>query len=267
MIRILWAFLLRDVHHEASYKLSFALQLVRTLHLLLIFFFLSRFIGEAAPAKLQAYGSSYFPFVVTGLAVQQYLYLALNNFSEQLREAQLTGTFEAVLVCPVPLPLYLVGSALFAFVLNTFHILVFLGAGHFLGAAFPLREFPAVMLILLLSAIAFSSLGILAASYIVIFKKGNPVTWVFLLSSSLLGGVYFPVSVLPAWVQKLAVMLPMTHSLDALRGLMHRHVGLGGITPSLLGLTAWILVGIPVSCLCFAWAVRIGRKRGSLGHY
>jgi len=264
---MLWAFLLRDLRHEASYKVSFAMQLLGSVHLLLLFFFLSRFLGDTAATTAQAYGSSYFPFVVTGLAVQQYLYLALNNFSGQLREAQLTGTFEAVMVCPVPLPLYLMGSALFAFVLNTIHILVFLGMGHFLGAAFPLRELPAVMLVLVLSAVAFSSLGIFAASYIVIFKKGNPLAWVFLLSSSLLGGVYYPVTMLPGWVQKLAVLVPMTHCLNGLRGLMNQHAGLGGIAPSLLGLIAWISVGLPASGLCFAWAVRIGRKRGSLGQY
>ncbi len=266
-MRLLGAFLLRDLRHEWSYKLSFLMQLVGTLHVLLIFFLLARLFGETTPAKLLAYGGRYFPFVLTGVAVQQYLLLSLNTYSGQLREAQLTGTFEVVLASPVPLPAYLAGTALFAFLLNTFHVLVYLGVGRCLGLSFALAQLPLVLVVLVLSAAAFASIGILSASYIVVYKRGNPLAWIFTLSSSLLAGVYYPVSILPGWVQQVAQLLPMTHCLEALRGLLLKNGGVREIAPALAGLGLWALIGLPCSYLCFAWAVRTGREKGTLGHY
>ena len=266
-MRLLGAFLLRDLRHEWSYKFSFAMQLVGTLHVLLIFFLLSRLFGDAVPAKLLSYGGKYFPFVLTGVAVQQYLLLSLNTYSGQLREAQLTGTFEVVIASPVPLSAYLAGSSLFAFLFNIIHIFVFLTAGRLLGVSFPLAQLPQVLVVLVLSAAAFSTFGILSASYIVLYKRGNPLAWIFTLSSSLLGGVYYPVSLLPDWAQQLARLLPMTHCLEALRGLLLKNAGWGGIAPSLWGLGLWALIGLPMSYLCFAWAVRKGREKGTLGLY
>jgi ABC-2 type transport system permease protein len=40
-------------------------------------------------------------------------------------------------------------------------------------------------------------LGIISAAFIMRFKKGNPVTWMVATASELLGGVYFPIDVLP----------------------------------------------------------------------
>jgi len=268
MIRVLWAFLLRDLRHEASYKLSFLMQLAGTLHVVLIFLFLSRLFDDSLSKQLLAYGGKYFPFALIGIAVQQYLYLALNTFSRQLREAQMTGTFEATLASPVPPSLFLAGSAIYAFLLNTFHVVVYLAVGSLLGGVH-LRwtQLPLVLLVLLLSACAFSCLGILSASYIVLFKKGDPLAWLFMVSASLLGGVYFPLALLPEWIRQPAAWIPMAPCLEALRGLLLQNAGLSGIAAPLGILAIWALAGLPLSSLVFRWALHKGRQTGSLGHY
>ena len=268
MMQVIWAMLLRDLRHEASYKLAFLMQLLGSFHVFVLFLFLSRMFTGLPVQSLQKYGGSYFPFVLTGIAVQHYLFIALNTFSGQLREAQMMGTFEAVLVCPVPVPVYLAGSVLFSFVLNTFHIVIFLLAGALMGVfRLSVGQLPQLALVLGLSAATFSSIGILTASYCVVFKKGNPVAWLLTISSSLLGGVYFPCTVLPQWLQSVSAWVPMTHCLEALRGTLLLGKDLRGIEGSLAILGIWSLVGLPLSGLTFLWAVRRGKRTGSLGHY
>ena len=268
MMHILWAFLRRDLQHEASYKLAFAMQVLSTLPVMLMFLLLSRFFGQLVPSQLQAYGGQYFPFVLIGIAVQNYLLLAMSAFSGRLREAQLTGTFEAELVTPVPLPLYLAGSSLFAFALKTVHIFIYLLLGSLLGGVhLQWARLPLVLLVLLLSAGAFSCLGILSASYIVLFKKGDPVGSVFMVMSWLLGGVYFPVAMLPGWLHGIAPILPMTQCLEALRLLLLGNQGLAQIARPLAILAAWVVLGVPACYACFAWAVAWARKKGTLGQY
>jgi len=265
---ILWAFLKRDLQHEASYKLAFGMQVLSNVPMILMFVFLSRMFGDLVPGQLKAYGGKYFPFVLVGIAVQNYLVLAMNNFSGSLREAQLTGTLEAELSTPVPLPLYLIGSSSFAFVLKLVNFFIFILLGSLLGGIrMDWSRFPLVLLTLLLSAAAFSCLSILAASFIVVFKKGDPVGWAFMMLSWFLGGVYFPVTLLPRWLQGAAHCLPTTQCVEALRLLLLGNQGLAGIARPLEGLCVWIVAGLPISYLVFRTAVNVARKKGSLGQY
>ena len=268
MIGMLWAFLRRDLQHEASYKLAFALQVLANVPVILLFLFLGKLFGRMVPDQLKVYGGKYFPFVLVGIAVQNYLVLAMNNFSGRLREAQLTGTLEAELATPVPLPLYLAGSSLYAFFLKLLHFFIYIMLGCLLGGiTLDLSRLPLVLLTLLLSAAAFSCLGILAASFIVVFKKGDPVTGGFMVLSWLLGGVYFPLSLLPGWLKSLSACLPTTQCLEALRLLLLANQGFTAIARPLAWLAGWTLVGLPLCYCVFHAAVKLARRKGSLGQY
>jgi ABC-2 type transport system permease protein len=202
------------------------------------------------------------------MAMQNYLAMAMTAFSGRLREAQLTGTLEAELVTPVPLHWHLLGSASYAFLFKTFHVAVYVALGCLLGGVrLHWARIPQAFLVLLLAAAAFSCLGILSAATILVLKKGDPLGTAFQILSWLLGGVYFPVSLLPSWLRWMGNLLPMGPSLEALRTLL-----LGGAPPGAwmrpVGILAlWTLAGLPLSCMAYAWAVAWARRRGTLGQY
>jgi len=265
---ILWAFLRRDIINEVSYKLSFFLQLFGIFPVVLMFFFLSRLVGSAISGPLQPYGGSYFPFVLIGIAVQNYLTLSLSRFSGSLRESQLSGTLEAVLATPVCLPSFLMGSTAYNFVFNALRIFIYLAVGSLLfDVHFNWARLPAVLGVICLTIAAFSSLGIFSAGFIMLFKRGDPINWGFNVISWLLGGVYYPVSVLPLWLQKIASIIPMTHSLEALRWILLTDRGLSCISDHLLVLGLWGVIGLPASLFCFRAALNRARVQGTLGHY
>lgn len=268
MIRILCGYLRRDLQQEMSYKLSFAMQLLGIVPMLVLFLLLSRFFGDAVAAQLKGYGGKYFPFVLIGLAVQAYFTQALGTFASRLRDAQLTGTLEAELVTPAPLSLQLAGMALYPFAVSTFQVFLILGAGSLLGGVhLHWHQLPLVLVVLLFSAAGFTCLGILSASYIVVFKRGDPFGWLVRVASWMLGGVYFPVTVLPPWLRHLADLVPMTHCLEGLRRLLLGDQGLAGALRPLAYLAPWVFLGLPLCFLCFRWAISWARRRGSLGQY
>jgi ABC-2 type transport system permease protein len=84
---------------------------------------------------------------------------------------------------------------------------------------------------------------------------------------TMLGGAYFPIEVLPVWLQKVSFLIPITYSLDALRLTMLKGYSVEMIARPLLtlGLMAGIL--LPVSLFIFAAMVRKGRKEGTLMQY
>jgi ABC-2 type transport system permease protein len=267
-MRKLWAFLHRDLFNEMSYKLSFVLQLLGVLPAILLFYFLSVMIGGNKIESLGQYGGEYFPFVLLGIAIQNYQTFALISFSSMMREAQLSGTLEAILVAPVGTPTFLFGSAIYSFVFNSFRIVLYISLGVLLfDVRYDWSQLPAIVLVVLLTIGASASIGILSASFILLFKKGDPLNWAFNMVSWLLGGVYYPISVMPGWLQDVAQLIPITHSLEVMRQCLIHGASIGSQAPHVLALGLWTALGLPFSITVFMMAMTRARRLGTLGHY
>jgi ABC-2 type transport system permease protein len=98
-------------------------------------------------------------------------------------------------------------------------------------------------------------------------KKGDPFTWILGGMATMLGGAYFPVEVLPGWLQKFSFLIPITYSLHAPRLTMLKGYSVDMVALSLLTSGVMSAVLLPVSLAIFAAMVRKGRKQGALMQY
>lgn len=261
------AFLIRDFYTETSYRLAFTTGVGGVLLRAFIFFFLAQFIGESAAPLLREYGGDYFAFVLIGIALGGYFGVGLTGFASALRDAQTTGTLEALLLTPTPVSLVIIGSAAWSYVYTTFRVFVYLLLGLLLGVNLSGANLPAALLVLLLSIISFASIGILAASVIMVVKRGDPVTALFGNAANLIGGVFYPITIMPDWLQTLAHLLPITYALRAMRLALLSQATWYDIAFDLLALLLFCLILVPVSLLAFRYAVERARADGSLAHY
>jgi ABC-type multidrug transport system ATPase subunit/ABC-type multidrug transport system permease subunit len=267
-LRVAVAFLRRDVLMEMSYKFSFLLQFIGIFFSVAVFYFVSQMLGVNAIAYLEPYGGNYFSFVLIGIAFSGYFSVGLSSFSQSLRNAQTTGTLEAMLSTPTGISTIILSSSQWSYLMTTMRVVVSLAMGVFLlGVDLGDSNFAAALLILFLTVISFSSLGIIAASFIMVLKRGDPVTWIFGVFSNLLGGVYYPITVLPEWLQKIAGLLPITYSLRSMRLALLKGAGFEELKIDFLVLTIFCIVLLPLSLLTFRFAVERARRDGSLAHY
>ncbi len=263
-----WAFLRKDLQVATSYRLAFVLQLFGIALTLALFYFLARLIDTTMNPYLDRYGGDYFSFVLIGVAVSNYLSTGLNAFASRIRDEQVLGTLEAILSTPTRFSTYLLSSAIWNFLWASFTIVIYLVFGVlFFDLKMVNPNLPVALLFLSLTVIAFSSLGILAASFILVMKRGNPVNWVFTSLSRLLGGVYFPVSVLPVWLQKAAFLLPLTYSLEGMRMALLTGVALADLKKELLALVVFTAAALFFGILSARFAIRRARRDGTLGQY
>lgn len=267
-IRKMCAFIHRDFLEALSYKTSFFLQFFSLFISLFIFHFLSKLFGQAVIPSLEPYGGNYFSFVLIGVAFSSYLETSLHSFSQKIREAQMTGTIEAILVTQTEIPTIIISSSLYSFLWTSFQVVIYLIAGIFLfkvdmkGA-----NVMAAGIILLLTITTFSSLGILSASFIMVFKKGDPIAQFFSGLSWFLGGVYYPISVLPLWLRRCSYFIPLTYSLEGMRFALLKGYSLQALKPYILGLGLYTLLVGPLSIFLFRLAVNRAKRDGSLAHY
>ena len=152
--------------------------------------------------------------------------------------------------------------------MTTIRVALYLLIGALLlDVDFANSNFPLALLILVLTIISFSSLGIIAASFIMVLKRGNPVTWLFNATSNLLGGIYYPVSILPGWLMFISFLLPITYALRAMRLALLQGASFESLFTDILALIIFCILLLPISLLAFRYAVRKAKVDGSLTHY
>ncbi|MDI9399174.1 MAG: hypothetical protein QM433_06475 [Euryarchaeota archaeon] len=89
-------------------------------------------------------------------------------------------------------------STLWNFIFASFWVLLYLIIGVLLGVSLAGANVLGAHIILGLTIVCFSSIGILLASFIMIFKRGDPINMLFMSTSELFVGVFFPSRSSPA---------------------------------------------------------------------
>jgi ABC-2 type transport system permease protein len=258
----------RDFAVARSYRSAFLLDMFQTLLGSASFYFLSRFVESPTLERALPTGSNYFSFALVGIAFFDYLSVALSTFDGSLQEARQNGTLENLLVTQTSLPVILAGSSLYPFVLLSLRTAIYIGWGALLFG-FPLQgaNWLGALLVLGASVLAFSGLGILSASYLLIFKRGNPVNLLILGLSTVVGGMMYPISVLPVWLQYVARLIPVTYSLEGMRAAILGHASTRALLPVIAELLLFAAILLPLSFRIFSWALRRTKITGTLTHF
>ena len=258
----------RDFAVARSYRAAFLIEIFQALFGSAGFYFLSRFVESPTLERSLPPGTNYFSFALVGIAFFDYLSVALSTFDGSLQEARQNGTLENLLVTQTSLPVILAGSSVYPFALMSLRTAIYIGWGAVLFG-FPLQgaNWLGALLVLGASVLAFSGLGILSASYLLIFKRGNPVNWAILGLSSVVGGMMYPISVLPAWLQHVARLIPVTYSLEGMRAAILGHASTRELLPSIAGLLLFAALLLPISFAIFSWALRRTKITGTLTHF
>jgi ABC-2 type transport system permease protein len=262
------AFLKKDFLIYKSYRLSLLLNCLTIIATIVTFYFIARIFGEGTSRYLQSYGGEYFPFVLIGLAFSDFLFMGLSTFSQAIRSEQMTGTLGAILITPTKISNILIGASIYDFMFSGARVFLYLLIGVVIfGVSINLSGIFVSFVILGLTVLSFSGLGILAGSFIMIFKKGDPITWAMTGVSALLGGVYYPVDVLPNSLQRASEFLPITYALRASRMALLGEAALIDLVPDILILAMFSLIILPVSMAAFRFSVGRARMAGTLLQY
>ncbi len=264
---LLGAFLRRDAAIGRSYRFAVVLEILSAVTVALLFFFLARVVSTKSAVISGVGQGGYFPFVIVGVTLLGVLDEALLGPSSQLRNDQINGTLEPLLVTPAR-PWMIVASGPAYTVLRAvgmagatlaFAVLV-LGVNVSGGISGCLLA----IAILIPALVMMTGAGLLLAAATVIVRRSHQITGFVSTGLGLVCGVYYPVGVLPSAARTLASALPPTWFLDLERAALFD----GRIV-------AWKLVGLLVAAVALPAVGAVGldaslrwaRRRGTLTHY
>lgn len=262
------AFIRRDFKTLLSYRFAFFLQFFGIFFSILTFFFIAKLFGEAASPHLSNYGGDYFSFVLIGIAFSGYLGVAMDSFSSSIRTGQITGTLEAMLTTPTRLSTILISSSFWSFIMTSFRIVLYLLIGSIVfGVNLGNMNIPAAIIIQIITIICFASFGIVSASFVMVFKRGDPFTGLIGRFSTLFGGVYYPITILPVWLKPVSFMLPITYSLRGMRHALLQGYSIKALMPDIWPLALFSIILFPISLFIFKLAVRKAKMDGTLTQF
>jgi ABC-2 type transport system permease protein len=254
----------RDFFVTTSYRVPFVLDLLFGLLNLALYFFISRTFEDFPPETLHG-APSYFAFVTVGIAITMVIDAASTGLARKIREEQLTGTLEALLTQPITVAELSFGLAGFPFVFAMFRALFYLLiAAVGLGVDFSEADWIGFVLVLAASGVAFAGLGVFSGAVMMVIKRGDVIVGIAVFGMGLASGAFFPVQVLPGWLEPIGAVVPTRFAFDGLRSAIFRGEGWG--TDAII-LLVFGLVSLPIAVWTFARALSYARRTGSVSQY
>jgi ABC-2 type transport system permease protein len=120
-------------------------------------------------------------------------------------------------------------------------------------------------LMLAVGSLSFIGVGMMAAVLPLLFtERGDEMTFVISSVLLLVSGVYYPVTVLPGWMQPVARVSPATYVLEGMRAAILDGAPLTALWPSLWPTLLIGLVTIPAGVLVFSVVERYAKQTGRL---
>ncbi len=265
---LILAFLRRGVLQMASYRLSLLLNLGSAFFMLLVLFFLSDLVSGLGSTYLNNYGGDYFPFVVLGIAMSSLVNAGLRGFTSTISGEQAVGTLEPMLAAPAGAFRTFAAASVAQNLMTFIWPAMYVALGAIFYRGFVWAGLPELLLAVFLTSAAYFGIGMASAAFTLVFKRGNPVAMIFGGLPNLISGVWFPASLLPAWLMKAGWLLPITFGLEAARmALIPGTPGVASRTFIYTYLTIYAVSALAIGYVAFSLALKRAKKDGSLSHY
>jgi ABC-2 type transport system permease protein len=205
-------------------------------------------------------------YLTIGTLVWAYLSSIFDNIGEMIQWERWEGTIEYTLMAPVRRTTQMLGTSIFAILYGLIRTAILLGAiWLFFDLELGRANYLSALVVLLVGSLSFVGIGVMASTLPLLFTERG-AQMVFMISSLLLlvSGVYYPISVLPAWMQALAKVSPATYVLDGVRASVLEGVGVGALWTELIILLVIGVITIPAGVWVFILVERYAKRAGLL---
>jgi len=261
--RALAAIFQKGIKHYIRYPGNFLLIFAMPFMFTVMIFGMGQFVGGSDASlnfAARTGTSNVLVYEILGSAVWMISWVVVEDVGVALRDEQMKGTLEQNFLAPVSRLTLLIGLSLTDVVITT---IVFFGvAGVTIIVTMPAAFLTLIQafLVLLVGLIPLFGIGFLFAGFVVRFKEPYMFTQIVNLLFATLTGTYYPVTLLPYWVQLLSGALPQTYVIEDMRRIVLANQTLVSLYGSI-----FILLALALAYPTFGYVVfRRLEKRASV---
>ncbi len=264
----LCAFIRRDCRIALSYRMGVVGGLLGIVAQVVAFSFLGKLVDPSRLPIFDGTRATYIEFVAIGICLNMAVMLLVGELARALRAEQMIGTLESLLITPTHIGTVQIGSTLFSLLYVPVRVCLFL---VMIALLFGLHLHAAGILpalVLLLEFLPFLwGLGLLAAGIILTFRRGSGAIGTGVAVLALGSGVFFPLTLLPAWLRLLAAVNPITIALNGMRDALLGGADWHSLAGPMLELLPVAIASAGLGVFVFRAFLRRERRLGTLGLY
>jgi len=204
--------------------------------------------------------------LLIGAVVWAYLGILFEFLTETVAWERWEGTIEYTFMAPLSRSMHLAGQGVFAVLYGLARaVLLFVVVAFFFDLALPDADFLAALVVLVVASISFIGIGTMTAVLPLISpEKGMQLGFVAQGMLLVVSGVYYPVSVLPTWMEWIAKISPATYALDGIREAILEGQGLSTMWDEIWPLLVIGAASIPLGLWVFGRGEQYAKRHGKL---
>lgn len=209
-----------------------------------------------APLKAKLEGiiignPNYFEFVAPGIVAMIVMTAVLTGLAASIAREKEQGTLDGILISPISRLSIILGKALAQAVRGLIQGAIVLVLAILLFGVTIHGNILLIVLLLLLGIFSFVGLGILVSAIATEQETATQLLFMFQFPMLFLSGVFFPILMMPNFMQKIAYFIPLTYAINALRKVMVLGAGFSAIQNEVIILFIFGLVTLSISVPVF----------------
>jgi ABC-2 type transport system permease protein len=232
------------------------------------------FMGKAFSTNGQALGfaaysgtSDYMSFILLGTVLTNFVLTVFWGMGYALKNDMDAGVLESNWLTPVPRLLILVGRTLSSLLVTAITSAIMLAIAGALFGFKPTGNTLAAFLTAIPMLIGLYGFGFAFAAVVLLMREANTLVDVSSFLVQGFSGTNFPVRSLPTWLIPVALILPLTYGLDAVRGILLQSDTLLPIQAEIGILIVFMFVMLWFGAWVFQRVERRVRTLGTLGQH
>ncbi len=202
---------------------------------------------------VQARSQSYLDFLLPGLMAFTLMQLSIAGSGFNIVEYRRKGILKRLFVTPIRPKDFIAAIVLARMSIVLLQLTVLVAFAVFVLDVRIVGNFAAFYFLIILGTFIFLNLGFCLGSIAKTQQAVMAVGNIFIFPQIFLSGVFYPIESMPALIQPIAYVLPLSFISTGMRDIANEGASLLAIMPSLLGIAVWLVIGFVLATRLFVW--------------
>ncbi|MBI2106317.1 ABC transporter permease [Candidatus Woesearchaeota archaeon] len=205
-------------------------------------------------------------FLLIGSLLWGFLNLLLKEMSYSIVWERWEGTIEYTFMAPVSRLTHLIGTSIAALIYGIVRTtLVLIAIAFFFNINLEHANLLGAVIILAIAAVSFIGIGMMVSILPLLTpERGEIMGTIVQAFLLMISGIYYPISVLPVWLQKIALLSPAYYALNGMRDALIKGSSLFELWTFVWPLIILGVILIPLGWYIFNIGEKYSKRKGRL---
>tara|TARA_B100000959_G_C14961555_1_gene616001 strand:- start:602 stop:1693 length:1092 start_codon:yes stop_codon:yes gene_type:complete len=202
---------------------------------------------------VEARSQRYLDFLLPGLLAFTLMQLSIAGSGFNIEEYRRKGILKRLFVTPIKPKDFITSIVIARLVICLIQMSVLMAIAVFFLEVSIVGNFISLYLLIILGTVIFLCLGFCLGSIAKTQQAVMAVGNIVIFPQIFLSGVFYPIESMPALIQPIARVLPLSFIATGLREIANSGATLLEIIPSLIGIAVWFVIGFLLATRLFVW--------------